>query len=201
MMPISIHAPHTGRGRVAVVVNTGVDISIHAPHTGRDWKNWEVWQTEDLFQSTRPIRGATVHDLVAARLQHIFQSTRPIRGATLSTTATTVLYEHFNPRAPYGARHSAVGIFDQYIEISIHAPHTGRDIQSDVTVDIIREFQSTRPIRGATLYDERLAAADGISIHAPHTGRDVLAGLQTLLQGHFNPRAPYGARRSIGLSR
>ena len=59
MMPISIHAPHTGRGRVAVVVNTGVDISIHAPHTGRDFSVTLLIPESNPFQSTRPMRGAT----------------------------------------------------------------------------------------------------------------------------------------------
>ena len=33
-------------------------------------------------------------------------------------------------------------------------------------------FQSTRPIRGATGYKYLYRAMDIISIHAPHTGRD-----------------------------
>ena len=60
-------------------------------------------------------------------------------------------------------------------EISIHAPHTGRDHSLNDAIDVIDEFQSTRPIRGATfplpLSEVRV---DTISIHAPHTGRDKL---------------------------
>ena len=81
------------------------------------------------------------------------------------------------------------------LPISIHAPHTGRDYEVRGGALCINEFQSTRPIRGATgwvspkmpaknisihaphtgrdFHDKRLAAPDGISIHAPHTGRDV----------------------------
>ena len=83
-----------------------------------------------------------------------FQSTRPIRGATSPDMDTCI-----------------------NADISIHAPHTGRDIQSDVTMDIIRAFQSTRPIRGATF-----------SRFMPFS-----------IMSHFNPRAPYGAR--LGLER
>ena len=37
-----------------------------------------------------------------------------------------------------------------------------------------------------------------ISIHAPHTGRDVTRTRRSPLANHFNPRAPYGARRHYG---
>ena len=56
---------------------------------------------------------------------------------------------HFNPRAPCGARRLQETIFD-----------------------LKMEFQSTRPMRGAT-YGEELAFWDEIiSIHAPLAGRD-----------------------------
>ena len=59
---------------------------------------------------------------------------------------------HFNPRAPYGARH----IYKNYGILTA-------------------EFQSTRPVWGAT---------DGGDIFTP-------------LHIYFNPRAPYGARLYI----
>ena len=80
-----------------------------------------------------------------------FQSTRPIRGATTQTGC---------PILSRG--------------ISIHAPHTGRDVMNHVAIlPTTVPFQSTRPIRGATLIIPRvLFPVKGISIHAPHTGRD-----------------------------
>ena len=41
------------------------------------------------------------------------------------------------------------------------------------SLDISREFQSTRPMRGATSGPAYSVAADHISIHAPHAGRDL----------------------------
>ena len=124
---ISIHAPHTGRDRTAQrlrVLRGG--ISIHAPHTGRDALAAGDSAKVFAFQSTRPIRGATLtprctrvrfysisihaphtgRDLLGEPVQYVsrgFQSTRPIRGAT---PAFEILSRHryFNPRAPYGAR-------------------------------------------------------------------------------------------------
>ena len=57
---------------------------------------------------------------------------------------------HFNPRAPYGARLDPVTDESNYEYISIHAPHTGRDTAPDASIVTREQFQSTRPIRGAT---------------------------------------------------
>ena len=56
--------------------------------------------------------------------------------------------------------------------ISIHAPHTGRDMPD------------TSAVEGVKL----------ISIHAPHTGRDIKPLDCLPMSTYFNPRAPYGAR-------
>ena len=102
---------------------------------------------------------------------------------------------YFNPRAPYGARLQVQILIRTDKIISIHAPHTGRDwlmvpgilytwefqstrpirgathSSSVFTHDLL--FQSTRPIRGATLsVTVATTAVVPISIHAPHTGRD-----------------------------
>ena len=79
-------------------------ISIHAPHAGRDC----------LMRST-------------LRAWLLFQSTRPIRGATRTAEGARHLLPNFNPRAPYGARLFITGSSIQCEMISIHAPHTGRD--------------------------------------------------------------------------
>ena len=124
-------------------------ISIHAPHTGRDAAFLPGFCGCDIFQSTRPIRGATP------------RSSPPTRRLC-----------YFNPRAPYGARRSSRSTGPRRTEISIHAPHTGRDPPRAARRRPGCGFQSTRPIRGATAQ----RGQTGIRIE------------------HFNPRAPYGAR-------
>ena len=80
------------------------------------------------------------------------------------------------------------------------------------------EFQSSRPLRGATRISTASPTAIPISILAPLAGRDMAAGLNPVLSAifqssrplrgatprrrapgpgsrHFNPRAPCGARR------
>ena len=84
-----------------------------------------------------------------------------------------------------------------------------------------KQFQSTRPIRGATHVSAHVMHSEPISIHAPHTGRDASTAQsffnhivfqstrpirgatrrrnkQRISGRNFNPRAPYGARRNGG---
>ena len=79
--------------------------------------------------------------------------------------------------------------------ISIHAPRAGRDISTPTFSSIFAIFQSTRPVRGATVAQIRLEAIDHISIHAPRAGRDRRGTAGRCIYPYFNPRAPCGARR------
>ena len=58
-------------------------------------------------------------------------------------------------------------------------------------------FQSTRPMRGATHKWDDTAGQKEISIHAPHAGRDRRPRTIRLRFEYFNPRAPGGARPLI----
>ena len=58
-----------------------------------------------------------------------FQSTRPVRGATLAAYYFGIVQADFNPRAPCGARRAVATVDDHRSAISIHAPRAGRDYQ------------------------------------------------------------------------
>ena len=103
-------------------------------------------------------------------------------------------FRYFNPRAPCGARHY---------------------LFKGIAVGC--KFQSTRPVWGATTYQDLTALGDNISIHAPRVGRDPALlpsegftwisihaprvgrdSITTARKYHsinFNPRAPCGARQ------
>ena len=100
---ISIHAPRAGRDGVALPLLVLHPISIHAPRAGRDLALSSGDGVFSLFQSTRPVRGAT-RTTCLRKLRSLFQSTRPVRGAT--------------------SRSYRIGWSAQ---ISIHAPRAGRD--------------------------------------------------------------------------
>ena len=124
------------------------------------------------FQSTHPLRGATIKCLHPNALQSLisihappagcdiivyrkvrkpvkFQSTHPLRGATALCCNPFFYINDFNPRTPCGVRRSK----------EIHG--TG-----------IRGFQSTHPLRGATLQEASMDQQARISIHAPPAGCD-----------------------------
>ena len=55
---VSIHAPRAGRDGAYSDIPRQRTVSIHAPRAGRDIITSSV-QASALFQSTRPVRGAT----------------------------------------------------------------------------------------------------------------------------------------------
>ena len=170
-------------------------ISIHAPHAGRDQLFFPTLLLLSLFQSTRPMRGAT------QKLQQYGSST-----------------QNFNPRAPCGARLDVLFLHAlTRCDFNPRAPCGARRFRY-VTVAFVWSFQSTRPMRGATFYILPTMRARDISIHAPHAGRDAgdkyitgsncisihapLAGCDVehiqhtvWFSPYFNPRAPCGARQ------
>ena len=83
-------------------------ISIHAPREGCDDFSTAPWTLNLLFQSTHPVRGATIE--AASSLNEVqFQSTHPVRGATLTITVSAMR-----------------------LAISIHAPREGCDMVASV---------------------------------------------------------------------
>ena len=63
-------------------------------------------------------------------------------------------------------------------------------MQADAVEAMQRKFQSTHPVRGATLNYEVLAKMYRISIHAPREGCDPRWGLTPPAPPNFNPRTP-----------
>ena len=103
-----------------------------------------------IFQSTRPVWGATVGVLVIVPNAQQISIHAPRVGRDSAVGQLRDRQQYFNPRAPCGARH-AIGIQAARIEaISIHAPRVGRD----------KKWRN--------LTDDEAE----ISIHAPRVGRD-----------------------------
>ena len=192
---VSIHAPHTGRDSLADDLDYLLyKISIHAPHTGRDQYILNPMITMGEFQSTRPIRGATLPSSSKAAFASHFNPRAPY-GARLVYTSFCKEGTNFNPRAPYGARPGCMFCgFGSHL-ISIHAPHTGRDSPMECIYRKTGQFQSTRPIRGATLTPPGIYQASAVfQSTRPIRGATILCCLTSSGLWDFNPRAPYGAR-------
>jgi len=75
--------------------------------------------------------------------------------------------------------------------VSIHAPREGRDKPLALLPFAVKTFQSTRPVRGATVNMVFPSGGDLVSIHAPREGRDLgFNDASGRLSFGFNPRAP-----------
>ena len=104
IIKISIHAPLTGSDQWMLWGWDPAVISIHAPLTGSDALRFTPAKGRGIFQSTLPLRGATLCLLTQLAHSLLFQSTLPLRGATFSDRSRLTISK-----------------------ISIHAPLTGSD--------------------------------------------------------------------------
>ena len=172
------------------------NISIHAPHAGRDDNPAFRRRINQLFQSTRPMRGATfrkAHDgLVIGISIHA-----PHAGRDPDLPDCRRLPCDFNPRAPCGARRCDLHPLTCGSFAEIHTrPMRGATVRPGFSCRWLDLFQSTRPMRGATRIGHGGLSHGRISIHAPHAGRDPWRmSVISTAASNFNPRAPCGARR------
>ena len=130
---------------------------------------------------------------VLAQNKQVFQSTHPLRGATLRMCAESSTTD-FNPRTPCGVRPGRYAGICRDCIISIHAPLAGCDLSAHAVQSLEQIsihaplagcdsvagrvmvgsglFQSTHPLRGATSYPFYDDSKRTISIHAPLAGCD-----------------------------
>ena len=149
--PVSIHAPRTGRDAIQTKAGRPQRVSIHAPRTGRDQRCPHKQSIQGAFQSTRPVRGATESFAMSVPGPGPFQSTRPVRGATPRYSAQLLTAVSFNPRAPYGARQRRTATKGPgSLCFNPRAPYGARPATGPQQQTYQTEFQSTRPVRGAT---------------------------------------------------
>ena len=169
----------------------------------------------DPFQSTLPLRGATIYKIIgytATRISihapltgsdgletwerfgsYIFQSTLPLRGATGAVECFDDYCANFNPRSPYGERQPASFKMSRNFYFNPRSPY-GERRPNRPPPCAVRRFQSTLPLRGATCCLRRKETACIISIHAPLTGSDLIYVCTYYEFRYFNPRSPYGER-------
>ena len=154
----------------------------------------QAQQMAEGFQSTHPLRGATGRrvDFIAPPLY--FNPRTPCGVRLQSVNPSIQVQRDFNPRTPCGVRqchpsctqtgcpisiHAPLAGCDLFASpfgvtssISIHAPLAGCDTTKDTDSATNEQFQSTHPLRGATLIRTSCR-------------------IQTT---NFNPRTPCGVR-------
>ena len=124
-------------------------VSIHAPRTGRDLPRQTAEPSRQQFQSTRPARGATLTRLVRDNSPPCFNPRAP-HGARHYFQATYLPLHGFNPRAPHGARLDQLDDDELVDEFQSTRPARGATSAPLPNDGLYQRFQSTRPARGAT---------------------------------------------------
>ena len=117
--------------------------------------------------------GARRHGEGTIRVVVTISIRAPRAGRDACACSVSESSRNFNPRAPCGARRRAALDARTDRRISIRAPRAGRDKAGCWPPAPQRQFQSARPVRGATLESFLYGGADK----------------------YFNPRAPCGARQ------
>ena len=142
------HAPCGARHQIPVDGLQG--FSNFNPHAPCGARPRAVAEGVDLllFQSTRPLRGATQ---VGAKMKHNNQISihTPLAGRDYALCCFHG-YEMISIHAPLAGRDQGLRVKIATVDISIHAPLAGRDSAARLLRLAYRSFQSTRPLRGAT---------------------------------------------------
>ena len=124
----------------------------------------------------------------------IFQSSRPVRGATSFGVQVRFPSRYFNPRAPCGARRSSPSSWLSPLLFQSSRPVRGATgcatrltHKSGISILAPRAGRDLTAMRGGF-------PSCTISILAPRAGRDDKADPFPFSVYDFNPRAPCGAR-------
>ena len=163
-------APCGARQRHFLILAEVDGISIHAPRVGRDGIR-DLQHAQPYDFNPRAPCGARHRFHSAGAVELIFQSTRPVWGATQEITEvqTSPRISIHAPRvgrdAPYLSEDRCSGKFQ-----STRPVWGATLIRRDETR--ASEFQSTRPVWGATPASTLPYGRLQISIHAPRVGRD-----------------------------
>ena len=126
------------------------------------------------FQPTRPLRGATLPRLGGSDRTAQISTHAPLAGRDTFQARLFRHLQHFNPRAPCGARrYNRKGVYCS----TIFQPT--RPLRGATAIRLTNSrgkitFQPTRPLRGATHRHRPSCTILDISTHAPLAGRDFM---------------------------
>ena len=170
---ISIHAPLAGSDQSAGNHEIRETISIHAPLAGSDKRINEKDESLPHFNPRSPCGERLLKQVSNSLTESEFQSTLPLRGATRRKSLPPREHRYFNPRSPCGERRAATISSTSDLYFNPRSPCGERRASSRAFVCSM-VFQSTLPLRGATIASIISRQLGGISIHAPLAGSDAL---------------------------
>ena len=124
---ISTHAPLAGRDCSGWSFAAMLIISTHAPLAGRDWRFHPLPPKPNIFQPTRPLRGATGRGRGCISAARHFNPRAPC-GARPKGCVSLYTVDGFQPTRPLrGATTDTCSPQGRSARISTHAPLAGRD--------------------------------------------------------------------------
>ena len=167
---ISIHAPLAGCDSVWIKVLYLMQYFNPRTPCGVRRKKRLDNSIVNQFQSTHPLRGATTW-IGVGLAESLISIHAPLAGCDSRSRCRPKQAGNFNPRTPCGVRHS------QYFS------HTVRT-----------KFQSTHPLRGATLKCKLLCCLFKFQSTHPLRGATLNHSVSPPFVGNFNPRTPCGVR-------
>ena len=151
------------------MLHSGVGISIHAPRAGSDPGEVGIIN----------VSGISIH--------------APRAGSDCKNDTAFYRRNYFNPRSPCGERQQRQACLHQFYYFNPRSP-CGERRKSAYSLRISSKFQSTLPVRGATISTVEYFASQTISIHAPRAGSDNTVFRFLPVATNFNPRSPCGER-------
>ena len=124
------------------------------------------------FQSTRPVWGATIfmHSLEPSQSKISIHAPRVGRDPAMSPAAP--ILQHFNPRAPCGARHGMILFSALSSKFQSTRPVWGATTISCAPCKLSRDFNPRAPCGARPAISMTADITTLISIHAPRVGRD-----------------------------
>ena len=143
-------APCGARHGLTVFVPFPHGVSIHAPHAGRDYTMGSADYIAQCFNPRAPCGARQALSNAGAR-RKLFQSTRPMRGATHTQRGDHKHFAFQSTRPMRGATH-ADRLSAARRDVSIHAPHAGRDAHPGNRTRLANSFNPRAPC-GARLVD------------------------------------------------
>ena len=171
-----------------------------------------------VFQSTRPLRGATAIANLLGSLVTAISIHAPLAGRDRGRHARRASESDFNPRAPCGARPGCHTCQRRGMYFNPRAPCGARLYTKSQQIQKMnfnprapcgaRQFMDTCHGRSRNFNPRAPCGArrttikqnwhnPSISTHAPLAGRDGIKSFNGEPVYHFNPRAPCGARRQL----
>ena len=189
---ISIHAPLAGCDHEPISVSMVEMISIHAPLAGCDWNIIIQTNCSSNFNPRTPC-GVRLTGILFLLIFIVFQSTHPLRGATLFCLLDGYDY-YISIHAPLaGCDRLCRG--NSYREMNFN-PRTPCGVRPVQTIKTAREgnFNPRTPCGVRRGHFSTRKIPRRISIHAPLAGCDLSPYSSFYYINYFNPRTPCGVR-------